>query len=171
MGIPMEEDDHAPQSSRNGRGRRVLKKAVIVAVTCVCLYGSYSILADRVLRLASGRNGAHLDTAKCKPTTTTVPHYFQTTPELWAGPTVTGKAPFLAQTNPASFAPTVTFVPNNPLETAIPITGQHHNQSIFQLMAHLSPYFSNPTGFGVAEYPLPPGANISQVQVSFEQRG
>jgi hypothetical protein len=34
-------------------------------------------------------------------------------------------------------------------------------------MGNLSPYFSNPIGFGVAEYPLPPGANISQVQVGF----
>jgi hypothetical protein len=47
----------------------------------------------------------------------------------------------------------------------MPIIGQYHNDSIFHLMAHLSPYFSNPSGFGVAEYPLPPGAKISQVQV------
>jgi hypothetical protein len=100
---------------------------------------------------------------------TKVPQYFQTSPELWAGPTATGRAPFLAQTNPVSFAPTATFVPNTPLETAEPILGQGQNQSIFQLMGQLSPYFPNPSGFGVAEYPLPPGANITHVQVSKPQ--
>lgn len=94
-----------------------------------------------------------------------VPQYFQTSPELWAGPTATGRAPFLAQTNPVFFTPTATFVPNDPLETGEPIIGQAQNDSIFHLMGHLSPYFPNPSGFGVNEYPLPPGANISQVQV------
>ncbi|KAB8302460.1 hypothetical protein EYC80_005868 [Monilinia laxa] len=101
--------------------------------------------------------------------TTNVPQYFQTTPELWAGPTATGRAPFLAQTNPVSFAPTVTFVPNSPLETAQPIVGQGHNESIFQLMGHLSPYLPNPSGFGVAEYPLPPGAKIAQLQQNYRK--
>lgn len=32
-------------------------------------------------------------------------------------------------------------------------------------MGQLSPYFPNPTGFGVNEYPLPVGANISQVHM------
>lgn len=98
-------------------------------------------------------------------TTTDIPQYFQTSPELWAGPTKTGKAPFLAETNPVSFAPTVTFVPNSPLETAIPIVGAPDNQSFFQLMGHLSPYFPNPSGFGVEEFPLPPGAKILQVHM------
>lgn len=96
---------------------------------------------------------------------TKVPQYFQTSPELWAGPTATGRAPFLAQTNPVSFGPSVTFVPNTPLETAVPIVGAAQNQSIFQLMGQLSSYFPNPSGFGVDEFPLPPGANITHVQV------
>lgn len=95
----------------------------------------------------------------------TVPQYFQTSPELWAGPTATGRAPFLAQTNPISFAPSATYIPNTPLETAMPIVGNTQNQSIFHLMGQLSPYFPNPIGFGVREFPLPPGANITQVQV------
>lgn len=99
---------------------------------------------------------------------TKVPDYFQTTPELYPGPTATGRPPFLAESNPVEFAATVTFVPNAPLETAEPISGMtSQNQSIFQLMGYLSPYFPNPVGFGVHEYPLPKGANISQVQVSF----
>ncbi|KAI9798848.1 MAG: hypothetical protein M1825_004971 [Sarcosagium campestre] len=32
-------------------------------------------------------------------------------------------------------------------------------------MGHLSPYFSNPDGFGVDEYPLPAGVNVSQVHM------
>ena len=32
-------------------------------------------------------------------------------------------------------------------------------------MGQVSPYFPNPVGFGVDEYPLPSGANISQVHV------
>ncbi|KHJ34994.1 putative histidine acid phosphatase [Erysiphe necator] len=98
-------------------------------------------------------------------TTTNVPQYFQTSPELWAGPTATGQAPFLAQTNPAPFAETFSFVPNTPLETAIPVVGGKKEQNVFQLMGHLSPYFPNPDGFGVHEYPLPSGARIAQVQV------
>jgi hypothetical protein len=96
----------------------------------------------------------------------TVAQYFQTSPELFAGPTATGRAPFLAQSNPVFFASSVSFYPNPPLETSESISGQGTNASIFQLMGNLSPYFPNPIGFGVSEYPLPAGANITQVQVS-----
>lgn len=92
-----------------------------------------------------------------------VPDYFQTSPEIFAGPTATGRAPFLAQTNPAPFGPSRSFVPNTPLETALPIAGNAANTSIFQLMGQLSPYAPNPSGFGVEEYPLPPGSKIGQV--------
>lgn len=112
-----------------------------------------------------GGSQAVMGSSKCSPSSATVPDYFQTSPQLWAGPTATGRAPFLAQTNPISFAPTATFAPNQPLETAVPIIGQGQNQSIFQLMGQLSPYFPNPSGFGVAEYPLPSGAEIIHLQV------
>ena len=96
----------------------------------------------------------------------TVPDYFQTTPEIFAGPTTTGNiAPFLAQTNPAPFGQEASFVPNTPLETNVPIQGNTKNQSIFQLHGQLSSYFPNPIGFGANEYPMPPGANISIVNV------
>lgn len=158
-------------SGNNSRANTVVKSAVIVLLTCVVLYGSYSMLFDRVVALglagsfggkAVGGNGSK----GCETSTTKVPQYFQTSPELWAGPTATGRPPFLAQTNPVFFAPTATFAPNSPLETGEPIVGQGQNETIFHLMGQLSPYFPNPTGFGVAEYPLPPGANISQLQVS-----
>ena len=70
--------------------------------------------------------------------TTTVPDYLQTSIELFPGPTATGPAPFLAETNPA-----VT-VPNTPLETGQSIAGAS-NRNIFELMGNLSPYFLNPT--------------------------
>lgn len=98
--------------------------------------------------------------------TNTVPDYFQTTPEVFAGPTITASiAPFLAQTNPAPFGQEASFVPNAPLETALPIAGNTNQSSIFQLMGQLSPNFPNPVGFGCDEYPLPPGANITMVNL------
>ena len=87
------------------------------------------------------------------------------TADLFEGPTATGRAPFLAETNPAPFGASRSFVPNTPLETSLPIVGDTTNASIFQLMGNLSPYFPNPVGFGVNEYPLPAGANISQVHM------
>lgn len=92
-----------------------------------------------------------------------VPQYFQTSPQLWAGPTATGRPAFMAQTR--ALDPTATFVPNLPLQTAIPIEGQKEgDKSIFQLMGFLSPYSPSP-GWGVDEYTLPDGAEIVQVQM------
>jgi hypothetical protein len=145
------------------------RKISLVIFSCVLLYCTYRVLLHDIylLALAGRPPGAYL-WENAFPTcgeSTTVPQYFQTSPELWAGPTATGRAPFLAQTNPISFVPSATYVPNTPLETALPIVGNTQNQSIFHLMGHLSPYFPNPIGFGVQEFPLPPGANITQVQV------
>ncbi|KAF4304516.1 Histidine phosphatase superfamily clade-2 [Botryosphaeria dothidea] len=96
--------------------------------------------------------------------TTTVPQYFQTSPELYAGPTATGQAPFLAETNIAPF-PGVSYIAPSPLETQQPIAGNKGNGNIFQRMGHLSPYFANPDGFGVDEHALPAGANITQLHM------
>lgn len=91
--------------------------------------------------------------------TTSVPDYFQITPALFQGnrfshcsndiltregPTATGSAPFLAETNPAPFELGRTFIANSPLEVYEPISGEPANASIFQLMGNLSPYFPNP---------------------------
>ncbi|KAK5093445.1 hypothetical protein LTR70_004806 [Exophiala xenobiotica] len=90
-----------------------------------------------------------------------VPDYFQTTPEIYAGPTKTAEiAPFLAQTNSAPFG-TASFAPNAPLETGYAIPGNTNNSNIFEMMGQLSSYFPNPVGFGVDEYHLPPNANIT----------
>jgi len=136
-----------PTKAHGSKSWQILMKAAIIVFTGTVLWGSYSILANRIMLMTLSRvmlPGA----LNCSHSSTTIPQYFQTSPELWAGPTATGRAPFLAQTNPVSFAPTATFVPNNPLETAVPIIGQSQNESIFHLMGHLSPYFSNPSGFG-----------------------
>ncbi len=75
----------------------------------------------------------HQEAAYCPCRPSDVPQYFQTSPELWAGPTPTGKAAFLAQTR--TFNPTATYVPNAPLQTSIPIEGMGSgNKSIFELM-------------------------------------
>ncbi len=159
------ENEGVPKAFSSSKSSRIWGKAVLVTITGFVLYCTFAMMFDDLLVITTAGKGAHCGDGKLKASPT-VPQYFQTSPELWAGPTATGKAPFLAQTNPVSFAPTVTFVPNTPLETAEPIVGQGQNESIFHLMGHLSPYFPNPSGFGVAEYPLPPGAKITQVQVS-----
>ncbi|KAI9741394.1 MAG: hypothetical protein M1834_003111 [Cirrosporium novae-zelandiae] len=90
---------------------------------------------------------------------TDVPDYFQTETELYPGPTATGQAPLLAETNPAPFGASRTIVPNDPLETAIPISGEPDGANIFTMMGQLTP------GFGAQEYPLPSGAEIFQVHM------
>ena len=117
-----------------------------------------------VCALISVAGAAVLD--KRQSASATGPDYFQTTPQLNAGPTTTAQvAPFLAQTNPAPFGQEASFAANAPLETALPIANNPNKSSIFQLVGQLSSYFPNPDGFGANEYPLPPGANISQVHV------
>jgi hypothetical protein len=86
--------------------------------------------------------------------------YFITICLLRQGPTQTGDAPHLAQTNLAPFAG-VSYIPNTPLETQIPIAGNVNNTNIFQRLAILSPYFPNPRGFGVNEYSVPVGSNVT----------
>lgn len=80
------------------------------------------------------------------------------------GPTQTGEAPWLAQTNVAPFTG-VSYIPNTPLETQVPIHGNVDNRNIFERLGNLSPYFPNPRGFGVKEYPMPPGSNATWVNI------
>ncbi len=156
-------------ASTHSRCGTTPRNIFLVIFSGILVYCTYKVLFhDIYLLVLAGRPPAAYLWENAFPSSgesTTVPQYFQTSPELWAGPTATGRAPFLAQTNPISFAPSATYVPNAPLETAVPIVGNLQNQSIFHLMGQLSPYFPNPIGFGVQEFPLPPGANITQVQV------
>ena len=57
---------------------------------------TFTIMSDNFLELiilGNARDNAHDSKVAGK-----VPQYFQTSPELWAGPTATGRAPFLAAT-------------------------------------------------------------------------
>ncbi|KAL8370747.1 hypothetical protein RB595_000886 [Gaeumannomyces hyphopodioides] len=137
------------------------RAVVVVLVACVALGLAVKFVADGSSVFADVA-AASKGQCHCAPSPD-VPQYFQTSPELWAGPTATGKAPFLRQT--VTFDPTATYVPNAPLQTAIPIQGMtSDNTSIFEMMGYLSPYSPSP-GFGVSEYPLPAGAEILQVQM------
>ena len=99
-----------------------------------------------------------------RQTSSDVPDYFRTTPPFYPGPTETGVPAFLAETNPAPF-PSTTYIPPQPLETQVPILNTPQNApdggNIYHLHGQLSHYFPNPEGFGVDEYPLPKGANIT----------
>jgi hypothetical protein len=166
-GTEEEAEDQKPLWRRSSKVNQSLRNSLLFLGIGVVFFCTLTMLSKSLLGLVTA-GGAKITkgSGNCASSTTRVPQYFDTELGLWAGPTATGRAPFLAQTNPVSFAPTATFVPNAPLETAVPIVGQGQNQSIFQLMGQLSPYFPNPSGFGVAEYPLPLGANITHVQVS-----
>ncbi|KAF2214126.1 hypothetical protein CERZMDRAFT_58067 [Cercospora zeae-maydis SCOH1-5] len=97
-------------------------------------------------------------------TSSIVPDYYVTSPEIFAGPTPTGEPAFLAQTNPAPFTGT-TYIPNTPLETQVPIVGNNDNGNIFQMHGQLSHYFPNPQGFGADEYSLPKNASLVQLNM------
>ncbi|KAF4455445.1 hypothetical protein F53441_2234 [Fusarium austroafricanum] len=136
---------------RTYRNTILLLSGLVVILLATNLYLS--------LPLAFSGSGS----GRCPGDPPRVPQYFQTSPQLWPGVTETGKPAFMAQTH--VFEPTATFVPNDPLQTSIPIEGMKEgNRSIFQMMGYLSPY-SPSTGFGVDEYPIPPGAEIVQVQM------
>ncbi|KAL1902988.1 hypothetical protein Sste5346_000900 [Sporothrix stenoceras] len=158
--------------------KRTVRVVAISFVTCLAVCVGFKFVADNtglILSLAnsdgSSKDGAANDNGSkdkdgaCQPTTVTVPQYFQTTPQLFAGPTATGRPAFLAQT--VTIDPTATYVANQPLQTnilvdGVPNDGSGHN--IFHHMGYLSPYQPAP-GFGVQEYALPPGAEIVQLQM------
>lgn len=150
-------EDDAGQARPPGPSKseaRFRTTTYVLAVFLVILVGLNVYLS---LPLAFPRD----DSCPCRPKD--VPQYFQTSPELWAGPTATGRPAFMAQTR--TFDPTGTYVPNEPLQTSIPIEGMSSaNTSIFKMMGFLSPYSPSP-GFGVDEYPIPSGAEIVQVQM------
>lgn len=120
------------------------------------------LIVSASIGLASGALAAAVEAEKRQ--TPSLPDYFQSSPEAFAGPTSTGSAAFLAETNPAPF-PSTTYIPPQPLETQVPIQGAPDGGNIYQLHGQLSHYFPNPDGLGVDEFPLPKGANISYLYV------
>lgn len=154
------EQPPAYQSQPPSRLRNVNLRAILITIiSCLLVFVALHLTINPGAFGFRPRPGSDCG---CEPTPK-VPQYFQTSPELWAGPTATGAPAFLAQT--WTLNPTATYVPNQPLQTAIPIEGMSSkNESIFQMMGFLSPYTPSP-GFGVDEYPLPAGADIVQVQM------
>ncbi|PFH55787.1 hypothetical protein XA68_17619 [Ophiocordyceps unilateralis] len=134
---------------------RHLRFAVYVLAPCLAVLAAFNLF--QLFPSSVSEDGS----CPCKPSK--VPQYFQTSPELWPGPTATGSPAFLAES--MSWKPTSAYVPNQPLQTSIPVEGMAPtDESIFRLMGFLSPYAPSP-GFGVDEYPLPVGADIVQVQM------
>lgn len=83
------------------------------------------------------------------------------------GPTSTGSAPFLAQTDDVAAktgTPTSTYVYPQPWETAQPYDHNDTDPSIFQLMGALSPYYVG-DGWGVYDYALPDQCKIEKVEL------
>jgi hypothetical protein len=115
-----------------------IKTGFLVAAFIVAGYCMLTMLYQKL----SGE-----DDHKCGNSHSKVPQYFDPNPELWPGPTATGRAPFLAQ------------------ESVVPSLGPAPNKSIERLWGHLSPYSPNYEGWGIEEYPLPEGAEITQVHV------
>jgi hypothetical protein len=117
---------------------RAVKVFVGALIGCmlVCLGLRFASDARHGLEFLAARPGTGPAAAQGKPcscSTSDPPQYFQTSPELWAGPTATGRAAFMAQTR--TFDPTGIYVPNAPLQTSIPIEGMRsQNESIFKMM-------------------------------------
>ncbi|CAK7213269.1 hypothetical protein SBRCBS47491_001745 [Sporothrix bragantina] len=152
--------------------RKTVRVVAISFVTCLAVCIAFKFVADNtglVLSLAhskgSDSNSAEKnEDGSCNPIATiSVPQHFQTTPQVFAGPTATGRPAFLAQT--VTIDPSATYVANQPLQTNILVDGvPKDGDSIFHHMGYLSPYQPAP-GFGVQEYALPPGAEIVQLQM------
>ncbi|KAM0564302.1 hypothetical protein ACHAPJ_000512 [Fusarium lateritium] len=162
---------HQDEGDSHDDGHRELPIPPVVPRGPIRTYRNMTLLLSGLVVLLMGTNlylslplaFGGFGSGSCPGDPPRVPQYFQTSPELWPGVTATGKPAFMAQTH--AFEPTATFVPNDPLQTSIPIEGMKEgNRSIFQMMGYLSPY-SPSDGFGVDEYPIPQGAEIVQVQM------
>lgn len=136
------QEQHYPiQTHRNvlAKRREMLRKAVFIAACTVAVYCSFRMIYHS---MTQGSDNYHPGSSLSK-----IPQYFDPNPELWPGPTATGRAPFLAQ------------------ESVVPSLGQAPNKSMERLWGHLSPYSPNYEGWGVEEFPLPEGSQIVQVHV------
>ncbi|CAI4216410.1 unnamed protein product [Parascedosporium putredinis] len=139
-------EDTPPPKPRYHRSasRRTIKAVAVVIAACFVVFVVFQIISNDAIdrfRKAMAGAGNGIDDCPCRPSN--VPQHFQTRPQLWPGPTLTGQPAFLAQT--VAFKPSETYVPNEPLVTSIPIQGMtSQNQSIFNMMGYLSPYFPSP---------------------------
>lgn len=124
--------------------RRSFRTVAIALLTCLVVCVGFKFVTDNSgLSLELPDHWAHHpggaaahdtdpDSCRCSETVT-VPQHFQTSPQLFAGPTATGHPAFLAQT--VTINPSATYVANQPLQTNIAVDGQPvDGQSIFQNM-------------------------------------
>nr|XP_036585291.1 3-phytase a precursor [Colletotrichum truncatum]KAF6795188.1 3-phytase a precursor [Colletotrichum truncatum] len=165
--IDLSDDDHHVSPNERSYRRATVAIGLAILLTLLGFVIAFVVLgfAWDVGGVRKGPSGIWKnlsdDECPCRPDDD-VPQYFRTSPELWAGPTATGKPAFMAQTR---VLPTGSYVPNAPLQTDVPIKGMSGaNESIFNMMGYLTPYQPSP-GFGVEEYALPEGADIVQVQM------
>lgn len=97
-------------ASRNASSRGLFTLQVLLFVV---VFGSLAMMYKSVVVAAAAAlvEGNVLNRQAAGSSTggvsSNVPQYYQTTPEFLPGPTPTGDAAFLAQTNPAPFAGTV----------------------------------------------------------------
>lgn len=124
----------APEMHKPAVPRRAYWAFLAAFLGCLVLCLGFSGFGQHLgLTIPGARTQS--DDCPCRPSD--VPQYFQTSPQLWAGPTATGKAAFLAQT--VAFDPAATYVPNEPLRTSMPIVGMGaQDEGIFKLMGCVS---------------------------------
>ena len=135
QGDEMEETEPGSQRHKLAVPRRTYWTFLVALAGCLVICLGIGGIGERFGIAIPGIRGGPGSDCPCRPPH--VPQYFQTSPELWAGPTATGKAPFLAQT--ATFEPTATYVPNEPLRTAMPIEGMgEQDEGIFKMMGFVS---------------------------------
>lgn len=87
----------------------------------------------------------------------------------YLGPTSTGIAPFLAQTNEAAAktgTPTATYILPQPIETSIQALDHvSGDRNIFECFGSISPYYVSTESWGIYEYGLPDQCTIEQVHI------
>lgn len=110
-------------------GRRAIKAIAVTVASCIIVFIIFQVISNDAVARLRGSVAEAISDCPCRPED--VPLHFQTSPQVYAGPTATGAAPFLAQT--VAFSPEATYVPNEPLQTAVPVEGAK-DESIFKLM-------------------------------------
>jgi hypothetical protein len=77
---------------RNSKVNQSLKNSLLFFGICAVFFCTFAMLSNSFLGLIT--LGGARASKNCSSTSPKVPQYFQTSPELWAGPTATGRAPF-----------------------------------------------------------------------------
>lgn len=128
---PGEAEDIPVKSAPPQRvGRRTVKAIIVAAAACIIVFAVFQVISNDAVARLRGSVAQALNDCPCR--SVDVPLHFQTSPQVFEGPTATGAAPFMAQT--VAFSPEVTYVPNEPLQTNVPVEGRGKNGSIFKLM-------------------------------------